>query len=167
MDNQEHLQPYDKWHNIAPAGSEELHEPWLVDIENAGKLIVNLANEPGRGEYDEIAYALGSELTGAPIDGKELLEKGFKRLDLSFLPDKNFRDEHPAIKLKHEGSNNYFLAIFQRGTKEEGAPLTPLSYWMRIYPNYKEDGKDIMIKPQIEELEKIKVSFEPGGDSEE
>lgn len=164
MEPTEHLQPSDTWMNISPPEGEEVSDSWMLDFP-IGKMIVNLNDQPGTTGYenDEKAYALGTNADGVSINGEELKAQGFKTLNLSLMP--NDKRDTQFVELKREGFNTFYYAVFQRGNKEVGSPLTPLSYWMKLSPDHGSASRDIMIKPTPEEIAQVKIKFTQGGES--
>ena len=161
----EQLQPDKKWYSIVP--DEEIPkevDTWMIEIPDVGKLFVTLENKPGGTGYedDDRAYALNTNVPGLAINGDELLDQGFKTLNIALTPTSQMNTQMAELGLK--GTDISFESVLQR--TDGNGPLKPLSYWVSANKTTeKPDMRDVMVRPERDQLEQIQISFPEGGDN--
>ncbi len=159
---EEKLQSTEGWYSIVP--TEEMPQgtnTWEVKIPNVGILTVTLEDKPGGGGYDNKAFVLNSEVPGLAIDGAELNLQGFKILDVSLLPSD--QGDQQAAEIRLGGSKSRFESILC--TNKKGEPLKP-EYWFDANEtNEHPNMRDLMVRPERDQLEQIEIRFPEGGDN--
>ncbi len=162
---EEKLQPTEGWYPIVP--TEEIPEEvdaWMVEIPNAGKLFVSLENKAGDDtEGEGTSFALIDELPGLVASGTDLNRNGFKTLSLALIPSNRTNGKMAEIRAQKDRVR--FESFLQRSNDESHSPLKPLGYWSRSTQPDEEMGRDIMTRPERDQLEQIEIRFPEGGDN--
>lgn len=161
MESREQLQQNEGWYSIVP--TEEIPEgvnTWAVDVLDVGKLTVILEDKPGGGGYDNKAFVLSGDVPGLAINGAELHRQGFKILKVSLEPFGYRSQQDTEIRLRESSSCFRSTLYSTNGDKQ----LKP-QYWFNANDNAeKPDMRDIMVRPERDQLEQIQIRFPEGGD---